>query len=87
MSGHVQPIDEITLTIQENCEYAYKKGAYKLSIVDCAAFAPYIPLKTIHNGNDTIYFHHKNLKVDIVNLKKASLCKKIPFSSRWYCMV
>ena len=91
--GRVQPINEITLMIQEYREYAYKKGIYILSIVDCAACAPYIPLKTICNGNDAILFSPHKFKgghgtPGVLILKKHLLCNKIPFfpggGTVWY---
>ena len=91
--GRIQPVNELSDVIKEYREYALRKGIHIISIVDCAACAPYIPLKSIINENDAILFSpHKfkggNSTPGVLILKKYLLCNKIPFfpggGTVWY---
>ena len=54
--GRIQPVEKITRVLDQCRKLAYQKGLVLVSIVDCAACAPYVPLQNLCKGNDAIVF-------------------------------
>ena len=91
--GRVQPVQEITSIIDSYRKKASEKGLKIVTCVDCAACAPYFPLKEICRGNDAIVFSPHKFKggqgtPGVLIVKKSLLVKEIPFypggGTVWY---
>ena len=92
--GRVQPVKQIMSVIDSYRKKATDKGLRIVTCVDCAAIAPYFPLKQLCHGNDAIVLSPHKFKggqstpgVLIVKKCVAEL-KKIPFypggGTVWY---
>ena len=87
--GRVQPVEKITRLLDRYRELAYQKGLVLISIVDCAACAPYIPLDNLCKGNDAIVFSPHKFKggqstPGVLKIRKVFLTNKVPFFSGWW---
>ena len=91
--GCIQPVEMLTRMIDTYREIASKKDLHIVTCVDCAACAPYFPLKSMCNNNDAIVLSPHKFKggqctPGVLIVKRSVIESDVPFfpggGTVWY---